>query len=137
MPAKYLISDCTNDFDISPNFNLLNFVSPDTGEVKINPKLVSMLEALLMVAGSGLTITSTYRTPEYNAKVGGAKHSYHLQGMAVDVKHTQLSLKILAQLAKKIGFTGIIVHKGHVHLDIRPADDPYFEGFTPEAKSSV
>ena len=130
-------NNAANNFQISPNFVLSEFQSPDTEEVKLHPRLISMLEALLMVAGDGLIITSAYRTPEYNAKVGGAEYSYHLDGEAVDTRHSNLNLDKLAQAAYKIGFTGIIVHKGHVHLDIRPADDPYFEGFTPEAKSSV
>jgi len=136
MEFKTFIDDSTNNFFVSPNFNLRNFQSPDTEEVKLNPKLVSMLEALYMVAGPVLEITSAYRTPEYNAKVGGAEHSYHLEGEAVDVKHAKFTNMDIAQKAYQVGFTGIIVHKGHVHLDIRPADNPYYEGFTPEAKSS-
>ena len=126
-----------NFFQISPNFWLHNFESPDTYEVKLNTRLVSMLEALLIVAGKGLIITSAYRTPEYNAEVGGAKKSYHLRGAAADVQHNQLTLEQLARAAYKVGFTGILVHRGHVHLDIRPKEKAYFSGFTPEAKSSV
>lgn len=32
-----------------------------------------------------VTVTSGYRCPEHNKKVGGAKHSYHMVGLAVDV----------------------------------------------------
>lgn len=31
-----------------------------------------------------MTVISGYRTPEYNAKIGGAKKSQHMQGRAVD-----------------------------------------------------
>ena len=126
-----------NDINIGTCFKLRNFASPDTDEVVIFPKLLIALESLREIVGPGLFITSGYRTPEHNKAVGGAPKSYHLQGMAVDVIYPRIKLDKLAQAAKKVGFTGIIVHKGHVHLDIRPKEKAYFSGFTPEAKSSV
>ena len=137
METIYYTNNDTNNFQISPHFWLYGFASPDTEEVKINPKLIAMLEALLVVAGGGLIITSAYRTPEYNAKVGGAENSYHLEGEAVDATHKILTNMEIAQKAYQVGFTGIIVHKGHVHLDIRPEEKKYFSGFTPEPKVSL
>ena len=44
-----------------------------------------ILEDLAESYGSTLTITSAYRSPAYNKKVGGAKKSVHQQGLACDV----------------------------------------------------
>lgn len=43
------------------------------------------------------TVTSTYRSPERNRRVGGARNSYHLRGRAIDiarragVSHSQIA----------------------------------------------
>ena len=52
---------------------------------RINPELGRILENLSDSYGQKLTITSAYRSPAYNAKVGGAKKSVHQQGLACDV----------------------------------------------------
>lgn len=31
------------------------------------------------------TVTSTYRSPEHNRRVGGVRNSYHLRGRAIDI----------------------------------------------------
>jgi len=42
----------------------------------------------------GLTITSGYRSPAQNAAVGGAEHSYHMRGEAIDVAPNADAMKI-------------------------------------------
>jgi len=67
-----------------------------------------------------LTITSGYRSPEHNSKVGGAKNSAHMRGNAVDVSFgggEQATLKLI-EAASKAGIGGIGVYRpGVVHLD--------------------
>lgn len=71
--------------------------------------------------GSPIFITSGYRDKEHNEAVGGAKHSYHLSGEAVDIRMPNSS----AQLAKLVWaltlaeFGGLGVYKDHVHADTR------------------
>ena len=77
---------------------------------------------LKQIEGSfgGLQVTSGYRSPEHNAKVGGAKNSAHMRGNAVDVKFgggVPATLKFI-EAASKAGIGGIGVYSpGSVHID--------------------
>lgn len=110
-----------NDFQISKNFNLREFESPDTDEVKLHPELLKKLQKLRDKIGLPLVVGSGYRTPEYNKKIGGAKRSYHLFGMAADVHVQGLSAVDIQRLADEVGFGGIILYPdgNYCHLDIR------------------
>ena len=63
---------------------LLRFLSHT--DPRISPELRGIMEEVAREWGSTLTITSAYRSPAYNASVGGAKKSMHQQGFAVDVR---------------------------------------------------
>jgi len=110
----------TNDFQIAPNFNLTEVQSPDTGEVKVSPQLMGMLQHLRDKLGSPLIITSGYRTPEHNRKSGGAKDSYHLRGLAADVRSNHRSLTTIQRHAYAVGFGAAVIYskKGFIHLDL-------------------
>ena len=45
-----------------------------------------VLDPLREAWGSPIIVTSGYRCPELNARVGGARTSYHLRGMAADIR---------------------------------------------------
>ena len=56
-------------------------------EVLENIKILAdQLQVLRDHIGRPITITSGYRSPEHNKKVGGAKASKHVLGMAADFK---------------------------------------------------
>ena len=83
--------------------------------------MVTILELLRKELGNNpIIITSGYRTPAHNAKVGGAKYSYHMRGMAVDIRVNGISPKEVAKaLDKIVGNCGIIVYESWVHFDVR------------------
>ena len=70
-----------------------------------------------------INISSAYRTPSYNRKVGGVANSQHLYGLAADVTISDSSeLLEAARYAEKIGFTGIGLddkYQKFLHLDTR------------------
>lgn len=66
-----------------------------------------------------VTISSAYRTPGYNAKVKGAKASYHLQGRAFDIVVKGHTPQEVARYAQSLGILGIIQYNGFVHVDSR------------------
>ena len=69
---------------------------------------------------SGLEVTSGFRSPRDNARVGGAHDSAHKRGNAVDVKFgggVPATLKFI-EMASKAGIGGIGVYRpGSVHID--------------------
>jgi len=74
-----------------------------------------------------ITITSGYRSPEYNTRVrnrGGlaAKASLHQYGMAVDIKMEGVPAKRVWNTVKTLGFGGAGYYHGTtVHIDVGPA----------------
>jgi len=67
-------------------------------------------------------ITSGYRCPSYNQKVGGVVNSYHLIGLAADIKVQDINLIELLEICEDIDFAGIGFYekKNFLHLDVRP-----------------
>lgn len=60
---------------------------PTAEAVKNLERLVSrVLDPLREAWGSPIIVTSGYRCEELNARVGGVKTSYHLRGMAADIR---------------------------------------------------
>ncbi len=87
-----LVDDVNNtDLDKTEfNGQLLRFL-PHTDD-RISPTLRGIMEEVAKEYGQTLVITSAYRSPAYNASVGGAKKSQHQQGNAVDVRMTNTSV---------------------------------------------
>jgi uncharacterized protein YcbK (DUF882 family) len=76
---------------------------------------------------SPITILSAYRTPTYNASVGGAKNSQHIQGRAIDLRpppHISLNefYSVIRIIAKTSQIRGIGKYKTFIHVDVRPGD---------------
>jgi len=86
---------------------------------KMDSKLLAYLELVRENVGQALTITSSYRSEDYNKSIGGAFRSKHLTGNAVDIScnNSILRAKIVKE-ALKLGLTCGIA-KSFVHLDNR------------------
>lgn len=68
-----------------------------------------------------MKLVSCYRTPETNRKVGGAKGSYHLKGLAADVEPRQ-SLDTVREL-RLYGGIGVSRSGMVSHVDVRHMED--------------
>ncbi|MDR1001857.1 MAG: peptidoglycan-binding protein [Oscillospiraceae bacterium] len=110
---------------LSANFKSTEFDCKGKGcctETKIESKLIDKLEQLRKLAGNvSINITgSGYRCKKHNAEVDGASaNSNHLTGSAADINIKGRTSKETAKLAETCGFTGIILYKTFVHVDLR------------------
>lgn len=108
---------------LAKNFNLTEFASRDTdAQVIVSLKLVDLLQRLRDRIAEPLYINSGYRTVAHNRSVNGATYSQHLYGRAADVWAKGRTVDQLANLAREIGFTGILRYKTFVHLDVRAGE---------------
>ena len=92
----------------------------------IDPRLLDQLVALRESLGSGGTfeIISGYRTPATNAKLaattdGVSRRSYHMRGMAIDIRLSDRKLAEVheAALTLRSGGVGLYSKSGFLHLD--------------------
>ena len=92
-------------------------------------RLVEFLDYLQDHIGSGapITITSGYRSPEYNTHLRrkgalAAKASLHQYGMAADFKMAGVTPRRIWQFVRSLGFGGTGFYHGQtVHVDVGPA----------------
>ena len=90
----------------------------------VSPRAKAAFERLQSGTDSKLSITSGYRDPEYNERVGGAKNSQHIHGNAYDISTAGMSqgeIKELVRKARAAGFSGIGVYNNSVHFDTGPS----------------
>jgi zinc D-Ala-D-Ala carboxypeptidase len=94
-----------------------------TGKVLLNEQALDKLQALRDRLRKPLILTSAYRSPEHNRKVGGAKNSRHMQGDAFDVRMDNHDPFEFEAAARAVGFTGFGFYpkSGFMHIDTGPA----------------
>ena len=86
----------------------------------VDLRLVDLLEILRKrIENKPIIITSGYRCEEYNSKVGGVPRSYHLSGMAADIKVPGMAPADVIKHAFDVGFLGLGLYATFCHLDIR------------------
>lgn len=109
-----------NNIQISKNFKLSEFQCKDGSQlVKLDSKLLNLIQTLRDKIGKPIIITSGYRTVAYNTKVGGIKNSLHTQGKAADITKRNLGMTdaALIKLCQEIGFGGVIIYDTFIHVD--------------------
>lgn len=119
---KSYIMDTDGNVKIAKYFKVKEFACKDGSQVVfIDDYLVSILDILRNKIGKPVIINSGYRTPEWNKKCNGAKYSYHMRGMAADIRVNGISAKELANKLNEIipDECGIIVYNNWVHFDVR------------------
>ena len=117
---------------------------------EMNYGFVSYLDVARSIAETPFVLTSTFRTPEENAKVGGKPDSAHLDGYAADIAVSGSRARfeiivglILANLVKYsdvtvdealamkeiitqegVGINRIGIGSDFIHVDCDPTKDP-------------
>lgn len=122
MNIKSYITDTDGNEKLGKHFRVKEFACHDLSPVVfIDEYLWNVLNILRTKIEKPVIINSGYRTPERNAKVGGAKYSYHMRGMAADIRVNGMTPKQVANKLDEIvpDECGIIVYKSWVHFDVR------------------
>lgn len=112
---------------LSENFNSSEFDCHGSGccsETIINPKLVEYVQKIRDHFGKSITVTSGYRCPVHNKRIGGATGSRHSKGDAADIVVSGVAPAEVAKYAESIGIKGIGLYEtnadGHfTHVDTR------------------
>ena len=101
-------------------FKVEDFNCQETGENEMCPDFLQKLDALREVCGFPFIITSGYRSPNHSIEAKKAKPGTHSQGIAADIKVVGGAQRMaIIRNASIMGFNGIGVAKGFVHVDTR------------------
>jgi uncharacterized protein YcbK (DUF882 family) len=115
---------------LTSNFSLNEFQSkdgspfPDTVIENLRI-LAGQLQALRDHLGKPIKIVSGYRSKEHNLKIGGALDSFHVRGMAADIRVEGMKPKEVAQTIEllisqgKMLEGGIGIYRTWTHYDHR------------------
>ena len=112
---------------LSTHFNSSEFDCHGSGccsQTIINPQLVKYLQQIRDHFNAPITITSAYRCPTHNSRIGGAPGSRHSKGDAADIVVKGRTPREVAKYAESIGIKGIGLYEtsadGYfVHIDTR------------------
>ena len=122
MVHEYSLSD-QGTHQISKHFKVQEFAQKDyrCDKILIDSELVEVLEDVRTHFKWPVIITSGYRTPKYNKKIGGVKNSQHTKGTAADIKVKMvLASEVQEYLCEKYpNKYGIGKYDKFTHIDVR------------------
>ena len=107
---------------LSTHFKVREFACRDGSDVVlVAPRLVMVLESIRSRFNAAVRINSGYRTPQYNAQVGGSAHSQHCYGTAADITVAGQTPEAVAAYARRImpDWGGVGVYQTFTHIDVR------------------
>ena len=119
---------------LSPHFQVKEYKTPDSNIVKIDNRLIWILERLFGDLNcSKMIINSGYRTISHDKKVGGDGKGYHTKGMAADIKAYDKNGKVISAkiVCQKLCDYGDVFGIGYinaesVHIDTRSRVNIYW-----------
>ena len=101
-------------------FKLSDFDCHETGENEMDKVFLKRLDELREVCGFPFYITSGYRSPRHTIERSKDQPGTHAQGIAADIAVQGGSQRmIIVRNAVDLGFTGIGVARGFIHVDTR------------------
>jgi zinc D-Ala-D-Ala carboxypeptidase len=112
------------EFNIKLNyFDISEFDQPGlpgSGKEKMDVNLLMILDNMRHRSDIPYKITSGYRSPEYNKKIGGVKNSPHIKGKAADISAPDSRTKyLILEAAIHFGIERIGVGSNFIHIDIQ------------------
>lgn len=109
--------------NISKNFTIEEVMCKCCHEYIIRSKLLSAVQNLRDNIDTPIIVTSWYRCPNHNKKIGGEPQSLHMEGKACDLVVPDLGLVELYNQIEAIpwlndGGIGFYPQKNFIHVDI-------------------
>ncbi|MFZ5482004.1 MAG: YcbK family protein [Myxococcota bacterium] len=114
---------------VAPNFVLEEYMAARKGRWGVmQSHVVDFMQAVRDDVGGPVSVNSGYRSPEYNAGVGGVEYSRHQYGDAVDMDVEGETADWLADVCDAHGADYVATYEtGHTHCDWRDHTlDPAF-----------
>lgn len=115
---------------ITENFSKSEFECRDGSQMPYDvlqniKRLAEQLQILRDYTGKSITVNSGYRSVRYNARIGGAKGSFHKLGKAADIVVSGMTANEVYLLIEELNTKGIMKigglgsYKTFTHVDIR------------------
>lgn len=128
MSKYFLLSEMTH----SGTALRLGIANDPTGEqIKDLYRLMDYLDKVREAFGKAIIVTSGFRSPRLNKRIGGAPDSQHMKGQAADIRpHDIKELRQLFATIRKVGgFDQLILEEPEgrtpwLHVSIPPANKP-------------
>ena len=110
----------------------LGIPNDPTGEqIKDLYRLMDYLDKVREAFGKAIIVTSGFRSPKLNKRIGGAPDSQHMKGQAADIRpHDIKELRqLFASIRRVGGFDQLILEEPEgrtpwIHVSIPPANKP-------------
>ena len=120
MSVKTYSKKTQGSIQLSNNFKVSEFACRDGSDcVLIDELLPAYLQGIRNYFGKAVTVNSGYRTAAYNTKVGGAKKSNHVKGMAADIAIYRITPAEVAKVVETMGLKGVGKYNTFTHVDTR------------------
>lgn len=134
--------------EIQKNFKMREFAckcgcSHESYQVVNILRLSYALQALRDLIGSPIIIHSGYRCPMHNKAVGGASRSFHMHGLAADIRvpdwtPRELHHFIKTEYRERTGFRlHCIEYRSFLHVDLRHDFDNIMNGLYDGLEESL
>ncbi len=103
------------------NFKITELACSHCGEVKLNSELLAVLELVRHHFNAPVIINSGYRCETHNEKIGGARHSKHLHGIAADIVVKGVNAHEVYEFLNGVfpNSYGLGRYDSFVHIDVR------------------
>ena len=91
------------------------------GEQQVQSELLFLLNRIRTKWGRPIIVNSAYRSPAHNSTVGGVESSYHVKGLAADIRpESPEDLPELQALCLELNADGGVgLYNTFVHVDAR------------------